>query len=96
MLLQDRIPTHHNLFSRRIIVDLGGISCVFFNEIVELVCHFFVRCPFLGQIWYHVFKWMGWELVLPSDIASLLSFMFDLGGGKKESLGFLLIWQSVA
>ncbi|AET03565.1 hypothetical protein MTR_8g073020 [Medicago truncatula] len=50
-LLLDRIPTRHNLFSNRVIVDLGGIYCVFCNESVELACHLFVRCQFLGQVW---------------------------------------------
>jgi hypothetical protein len=37
----------------------------------------------------------GWELLFLSDIMSLLSFMLDLGGGKNERSGFLLIRQSV-
>jgi len=45
-LLHDRIPTRHNLFSRRIIFDPCGISCVFYNEPVESVCYIFVRCHF--------------------------------------------------
>lgn len=49
-LLQDRISTRQNLFSRRIIVDPGGISCAFCNENVESACHLFVRCLFLVQV----------------------------------------------
>jgi len=37
--------------------------------------------------------WLGRELVLHSDLASLVSVMLDLGGGKKERLGFLLTRQ---
>jgi hypothetical protein len=40
-LLQDRVSTRQNIFSKRIIVDPGGISCIFCNEIVESVCHLF-------------------------------------------------------
>lgn len=42
-----------------------------------------------------MFRWLGWELVLPSDLASLPSLMFDLGRRKKERLGYILIWQFV-
>jgi len=75
--------TRQNL-SRRIIVDPGGISCVFCNESIDSVSHLFIRFSFLGQVWYHVFKLLRLELVLPFDLRSLLSFTFELGGGKGE------------
>ena len=65
----------------------------FFNENVESACHLFVRCTFLGQVWYRVFRWLGWELVLPLDLANLLSLMFDLGGRKKE-VSVLFFWTA--
>jgi len=34
---------------------------------------------------------LGWESVLFSDFASLLSILLDLHDGKKEMLGFLLV-----
>jgi hypothetical protein len=88
-LLKDKILTRQNIFSRRIIVDLGGISCVFCNEYVESVSHLFHSFPFLGQVRYHVFRWLGWEFVLPSDLASNFSFMFELVLGGWE-VGFLI------
>ena len=77
----------------RIGFDPCGISCVFCNEHVESVCFIFYRCHFLGRVWYHVFRWLGWKFVLHSNLASLLIILLDLGKGKKKRLGFLLIYK---
>jgi len=42
-----------------------------------------------------VFRSLGWKLIIPSDLASLLRFYFRIRWGKKERFGFLLIWKTV-
>ncbi|AET02366.1 transmembrane protein, putative [Medicago truncatula] len=49
-LLHDRIPIHQNLFSRNIIVDPSGISCVLSIEPIVSVYHIFVGRPLLCQV----------------------------------------------
>ena len=44
-------------------------------------------------MWYHVFRWLGWKFILPLELVSLLSFMLELGWGKKERFSFLLVCQ---
>jgi hypothetical protein len=42
-------------------------------------------------VWYNVFTWLGWELVLPSDLASLLSFIHvRFRWRKKGEVRFLI------
>lgn len=94
-LVQDRILTCQNRFSRKIIVDLGSISFVFYDEHLESVCHLFVRCSG-DQVSYHVFRWLECEFVLPSDLSSLFSILLRCVGGRDERLGFLLVCQIVA
>lgn len=48
------------------------------NEPVEPASHLFIRCPFLDQIWYHVFRW------LRSYLASLHRILLDLGEEKTH------------
>jgi hypothetical protein len=67
---------------KEVVVDPRGISCVLCNDRIDSVCHLFVICPLLSQVWYHVLRWLlGWEFVLPKDLECLLSILLDLDGG---------------
>lgn len=70
------ISTRQNLFFKEIIVDLEG--CILCNESVESTCRLLIRCSFLGQVWYRVFRWLGWEFVSPPYLTSFLSIIFNI------------------
>jgi len=45
-----------------------------------------------GYTLCHMIRWLGWESILPSNLASLFSILLDLGGGKRRSLRSL--WRT--
>jgi len=38
-----------------------------------------------------MFRWLAWEFDLPSDLANILSFMFELAWGGGKRFDFLLL-----
>jgi len=94
-LLQDRVPTRHNLFRRRVIHDQGDTLCVFCGVAEESTDHLFCSCEAILSVRYGISRWMGWDLVPHSSIlGSFLSFQ-GLGSGKKVALGLRLVWLAI-
>ncbi|GAU43075.1 hypothetical protein TSUD_194290 [Trifolium subterraneum] len=92
-LLQDRVPTRQNLLRRRVLREASLSFCALCGDIVESVDHFFITCDCISIFWYNLTRWLGFELVSPSSIASLFEWFLGLGVGTKSRLGWLLIWH---
>jgi len=70
-LLLNRIPTRMNLLIGGVLRDQGASLCVFCGVEAKTVSHLFVTCQVASRVWYDIFRWLGWKLVLPSDLLGL-------------------------
>jgi len=61
----------------------------------ENVSHLFVTCRVVSRVWYDIFRWLGWELVLPRDLLGLFEGYCVFPRRESIMCGFLLIWHSV-
>jgi len=94
-LLLDRIPTMMNLLRRGVLRDQEASLCVFCGVEAEIVSHLFVTCWVALRVWYDIFRWFGWELVLPMDLLGLFEGCCVFPRRESIRCGFLLIWHSV-
>ena len=60
-----------NLLRRGVLRDQVASLCIFCNVESESVTHLFVTCGVASRVLYDIFRWLGWELVLPRDLSGL-------------------------
>jgi hypothetical protein len=48
-----------------------------------------------SQIWYGILRWLGVELVPPRGVLRFFEAFLGMGRGRKDILGWLLIWQTI-
>jgi len=94
-LILDRIPSRLNLSLRGVPLPAGGLGCVFCADPSESPVHFFLSCPSILLVWYHVSRWLGWESVIPLGLAQQFLYFTGLGSGKRTRLGLFLVWHAV-
>jgi hypothetical protein len=93
-LLQDRVPTRQNLLKRRVIRDPGDALYAFCGSSIESVDHLFVTCVFVSPVWYSILRWLDFQFVSPVSIISVFQGFIGSGRGRKNRLGWLLIWHA--
>ncbi|GAU20222.1 hypothetical protein TSUD_352860 [Trifolium subterraneum] len=64
-LLQDSLPTRHNLWQRGVITDVDASRCVFCGLGSESADHLFVSCNQISPVWYSILRWLGIQWVSP-------------------------------
>jgi hypothetical protein len=94
-LLQNRIPSRQNLLRRRVITDINNTFCVLCGNSVELVDHLFLTCGVSSTVWYSIFRWLGFQCVLPGGVIGMFEFLLGMGTGRRAHLRWLLIWHAV-
>lgn len=82
-LLLDMFHFRENLFKRNVIVNLKGSSCILCVEWIELASHLFVTCNLSSCVWYKIFRWLGFQFVIPSDIRIIFEVFISLGVNSK-------------
>jgi len=90
-----RIGSQPELICSGVITDLAGSVCALCGLSTESVDYLFVTCGVASELWYRIFRWLGWLLVLPRDLVGLFDVLLGLDGRVKIRRGFLLIWHTV-
>jgi hypothetical protein len=62
-LMQDRLSTRQNLWTRGVIADVSALTCVLYSLRHESVDHLFGSCNHISQVWYDILRWLGVESV---------------------------------
>jgi hypothetical protein len=93
--LLDRIPSRSNLLRRGVPLPAGGVGCIFCPVPLESATHCFLYCPSVFPMWYQVYRWLGWEFVMPHGITQLFQAFTGLGRGMRVKLVLLLVWHTV-
>jgi hypothetical protein len=76
-LLLDRVATCANLALRGMVFQDHGQNCVLCESTLETADHMFLRCQFSSAVWYNILGWLGYSLALPSNVASVSSYVFS-------------------
>lgn len=90
-ILQNRYSSKENLFKRKVILDLEGVLCSLCDHWLESISNLFVTCNFSSSVWYVVFRWLGFQVVLPRELGCLFEFVYFFGGRFKVMGGFIMI-----
>jgi len=90
-LILDRIPTRLNLSHCGVPLPTRDLGCVFCDAPSESSVQLFLSCPSILPVWYQVSRWLGWEFVIPMDLAQLFLCFTSLGRGKRVMIGLLLV-----
>lgn len=70
------------------IVDPSLTMYPFCGTFVETTSHLFATCDMINMVEYRIFKWLGWQTVIPRDPCMFFeSFMFL--GSYGKSMGVL-------
>lgn len=94
-LLLDRLPTRDNLLWRKVIIEPSHALCSICGDFVKISLNLFLRCPIAMKVWYAVLGWLGWQMPLPPNLASLFLVFGGFGHAGREKRGLSLIWHSV-
>lgn len=57
--------------------------------------HLFVASNFVVQVWYNVFRWLGWILVHVSTFGLFVLFFSSPRGGVRVRKYLIWIWHSI-
>ena len=71
-------PSKVNLFKLKVILELGGVSCISCDYWLKLVSHLFVTCNIWSTILYRVFGWLRFQVVFPRELWSFFEFVYSL------------------
>ncbi|XP_057452847.1 uncharacterized protein LOC130744703 [Lotus japonicus] len=93
-MLLNRIPTKANLRRRGVIPAEGDVLCPFCNRIEECCDHLFCTCSRSFDVWNAVYRWLGFETVLPASSESLFSQFSFVGRNKKQRLAEITVWMA--
>ncbi|XP_057426355.1 uncharacterized protein LOC130719764 [Lotus japonicus] len=93
-MLLNRIPTKVNLRRRGVIPAEVDVFCPFCNRIEECCDHLFCTCSRSFDVWNAVYRWLGFETVLPSSSESLFSQFSFVGRNKKQRLAEVTVWMA--
>jgi hypothetical protein len=94
-LLQDRLPTRHNLWQQGVVGDASASTCVLCGVGPELAKHLFASCSKISHVWYDILRWLGFELVPPRGILGLFEGFLGMGQSTKDRTEWLLIWHTI-
>jgi hypothetical protein len=89
------LPTRHNLWKPGVITDVDASRCVLCGLESESADHLFVSCNQISYVWYAILRWLGVEWVSPHGNLGLYRVFLGISLGKKNRLGWLLIWQTI-
>jgi hypothetical protein len=94
-LLLHRLPTKVNLAKRGVVEEGVDSFCVLCPMELEKESHLFGVCAFASALWGKVFKWFGWEVLVPRDLRQIFE-KFNVGRGNGKRLkGLLAVWHVV-
>ncbi|XP_058723527.1 uncharacterized protein LOC131595241 [Vicia villosa] len=80
-VLQDRLPTKKQLFSRGIITQIQDTLCIVCQQEVEDITHLLFQCGNLQNVWRRIYIWLEINLVPIGDCCNnFLSFVTGLAG----------------
>jgi len=65
-----------------VLSDQDDSLCVFCGLEAETVSHIFVTCEVVSRVCYKIFRRLGWELVLPSDLLGLFEECCEFHRGE--------------
>ncbi|GAU35216.1 hypothetical protein TSUD_204920 [Trifolium subterraneum] len=94
-LLQDRLPTRRNLLQRGVIGDASASMCVLCGLGSESADHLFCSCNQISPICYSILLWLGVDLVPSRGVLGSFEAFLGMGVGRKDRLGWLLIWHTI-
>jgi hypothetical protein len=86
-LLQDRLPTHQNLWQQGVIGNATASMCVLCGLWPELANHVFSSCNQISPVWYSILHWLGVEFKPPHSVLGFFEAFLGLGMGRKDRLG---------
>lgn len=72
-------------------MDLEGVLCSLCDHWLEWISNLFFTCNFSSRVWYVVFRWLGFQVVLPRELGCLFKFVYFFGGRFKVMGGFIMI-----
>jgi hypothetical protein len=90
--LQNRLSTRLNLRRRGVIMDDGAAMCPLCGLGSESAGHLFISCNKISHVWYTILCWLGAEWVSPRGTLGSFEVFLGMGLGRKNRLGWLLIW----
>lgn len=94
-LLQDRLPTRHNLFICLIVVAGSSVGCMGCLRHVESVYYLFFLCEVASTLWYKVLERAGIPKPLTNSILGVFEMFRGLGLGKNPLFGLVSILHSI-
>jgi hypothetical protein len=78
-LLIQRLPTKLNLAKRGVVEEGVDSFCVLCPMELKKESHLFGVCAFASALWGKVFKWFGWEVLVPRDLRQFSENLLWLG-----------------
>ncbi|KAF1888874.1 hypothetical protein Lal_00036916 [Lupinus albus] len=77
-LFHDRLPTKDALSKRGVLsLTSGDLLCSFYMDESESSTHIFCSCPISYSTWQLLYKWLGFDVVLP--LSPILHYSNHLG-----------------
>ncbi|KAF1878825.1 hypothetical protein Lal_00047497 [Lupinus albus] len=73
-LVRRRLPTKDELFKRNGIVRVDEMMCIFCNNHVETIDHFFSSCDFVVSIWKEFYYWLQISVINLCSVLDSLKF----------------------
>jgi hypothetical protein len=93
--LQDRLSNRQNLWQSSVIDDANAYACVLCGLGLESADHLFGSCNQISPIWYGILRWLGVEMVPSRGVLRFFEAFLGTSKGRKDRLGWLLIWQTI-
>lgn len=91
-VLMDRAPSRMNLWKRNIIEDVEGLNCVFCEAGLETLDHLLFGCCRSLLLWKSVYRWTGFEVVLPAATKQHYLNHRGMVRGKELKKLWMVIW----
>jgi hypothetical protein len=54
----------------------------------------FLNLEVSSTVWYSIFRWLGFQCVLPGGVIGLFEFLLRMSTGMRAHLRWLLIWHA--
>jgi hypothetical protein len=84
-----------NFWKWGVIADVCASTCVLCGLRPESADHLFGSCNHISQVWYGILRWLGVESVSPRGVLRFLEAFLGMGRGRKDRMGWLLIWKTI-
>lgn len=90
--MYDRLPTHMNLWRRKVILFAVDTCCSMCSYEQETLDHLLILCPIVVSVWTTCYRWFGLNTVLPGGCRSHLQQHVSLDLNSKQNEAFRVVW----